>query len=224
MTRRLLFLVLIALPLAAQAQEVAEAPEATAVVPSEADGWIPLFNGEDLTGWTASENTAGFWVEDGLIVTQGKRSHLFYTGEVNDGVFKNFELWVEVKTEPKANSGIYFHTSFEDDGWPTKGYEVQVNQSHSDWRRTGGLYGIADVKDISPVKDGEWYSEHITVRGKRIVVQVNGEVMTDYTEPEGVERDERFAGRKIGEGTFALQCHDPGSLVRFRQIWVKPLD
>lgn len=201
-----------------------EPAEDKVVTPSKDSGWVPLFNGEDLSGWTANEDPSTFRVEDGLIIVHGERSHLFYTGEVNDAVFKDFELWVEVQTEPEANSGVFFHTRYQDEGWPAAGYEVQVNQTHGDWRKTGGLYGVVDVKDVSPVEDGEWYTEHITVRGKRVVVRVNGKVTVDYTEPEGVERDGRFAERKLGEGTFALQGHDPGSLVRYRQVWVKLLE
>jgi hypothetical protein len=197
---------------------------ATAEKVSEENGWIPLFNGKDLTGWTANENQDTFKVEDGAIVVHGDRSHLFYTGDVKGGEFKDFELWVEVQTEPKANSGIYFHTEYQKDGWPAKGYEVQVNQTHSDARKTGGLYGIVDVMDKSPAQDNEWYVEHIKVEGKHVVVKVDGEVTVDYTEPEGVKREGQFVGRLINKGTFALQGHDPESVVRFRNIWVKPLD
>lgn len=205
------------------AERHAVGAEVVTVTPSEADGWTPLFNGRDLSGWRASENPETFGVEDGVIITRGDRSMLYYTGDVNGGTFQDFELWVEVMTEPNANSGIYFHTEWRDVGWPLKGYEVQVNQTHKDTRKTGGLYGIADVEGESPVADNEWYVEHIVVRGKRVVVRVNGVVTTDYTEPDGVVRSERWSGRLIGEGTFALQGHDPGSVVRFRQVWVKPL-
>ncbi|QDT70728.1 hypothetical protein MalM25_36840 [Planctomycetes bacterium MalM25] len=198
--------------------------EAEFVTPSEATGWTPLFNGKDLTGWKASENPETFSVVDGLIVAHGDRAHLFYTGDVNGGEFKDFELWVEVKTEPGSNSGIYFHTAWQDEGWPMKGYEVQVNQTHTDPRKTGGLYAIVDVMDVSPVEDNEWYTEHITVKGKRVVVRVNGEVTVDYTEPAGAVREGRVAERLLDKGTFALQGHDPGSVVRYRQVWVKPLD
>lgn len=191
--------------------------------PSEAEGWVPLFNGEDLSGWTASENPGTFRVEDGLIIAHGERSHLFYTGEVNGGVFKDFELWVEVMTKPGSNSGVFFHTEWQDEGWPTKGYEVQVNQTQRDRRKTGGLYAVADVMDQSPVDDNEWYVEHIVVRGKRIVVRVNGEVTTDYTEPENAVREEGRTGRVLDKGTFALQGHDPGSEVHYRAVWVKPI-
>lgn len=214
---------LLSAPMAALADHHKSAKKLV-VTPSEADGWIPLFNGKDLSGWKASENKDTFSVEDGLILVDGPRSHLFYTGDVNGGVFKDFELWVEVKTEPKANSGIYFHTEYQEEGWPMKGYEVQVNQTHPDVRKTGGLYAVDDVLDESPVEDGEWYVEHIKVVGKRIIVRVNGEVTTDYTEPENVEREGRIAERLIDKGTFALQGHDPESVIRYRQVWVKPLD
>lgn len=204
-------------------QVLSEAAPST-VVPTEEAGWIPLFNGKDLTGWKASENPETFSVVDGLIVANGDRAHLFYTGDVNGGEFKDFELWVEVKTEPGSNSGIYFHTEWQDEGWPMKGYEVQVNQTHGDPRKTGGLYAIVDVMDVSPVEDNEWYVEHITVTGKRIVVRVNGEVTVDYTEPAGAVREGRVAERLLDKGTFALQGHDPDSVVRYRQVWVKPLD
>jgi len=223
---RFLLIALLATPAASLAQDLAidEPAQTLVVTPSEEDGWVRLFNGEDLSGWTANEGPEGFAVEDGAIVVTNGPTHLFYTGDVHDAEFDDFELWVEVKTEPGANSGIYFHTEYQEDGWPAKGYEVQVNQTHSDFRKTGGLYGIVDVVDESPAQDGEWYSEHVTVRGDRIVVRVNGDVTVDYTEPEGVEREGRFAGRLLGEGTFALQGHDPESVVRYRQIWVKPLD
>jgi hypothetical protein len=81
---------------------------------------------------------------------------------VLDHNFKNFEFKAEVMTYPGANSGIYFHTAFQQGGWPAKGYEVQVNNSHTDWRRTGSLYGFSDVREVY-VKDYEWYTETIKV-------------------------------------------------------------
>lgn len=227
MTRRRTWtLALLALvsPGFATAQDIIADDFGVSTTPSEENGWFRLFNGEDLTGWTASENKDTFSVEDGLIVAHGDRSHLFYTGDVQGGDFKDFEVWVEVKTEPNSNSGIYFHTEYQKEGWPEKGYEVQVNQTHSDFRKSGGLYGIVDVADVSPVEDNEWYVTHVVVRGKQVVVRVNGEVTVDYTEPEGVEREDRFAGRLIDHGTIALQGHDPESVVRYRQVWIKPLD
>jgi hypothetical protein len=131
------------------------------------DGWITLFDGKSLEGWRANEHEASCKVENGAIVVGGgERSHLFYDGPVENHDFKNFELKLEVMTEPGANSGIYFHTAYQKEGWPSKGYEAQVNNSQEDWRRTGSLYAIKDVRE-TPVKDHEWFDYDIIVRGKK---------------------------------------------------------
>lgn len=181
--------------------------------------WIPLFDGQTLSGWTASENKESCKVEDGKIVLSGPRSHLYYTGDVAGANFTNFEFKAEVLTHPQANSGIYFHTTFQETGWPKTGYEAQVNCTHSDIRKTGGLYGVDDVLDDSPVEDGEWFTYHITVSDKHIVLRVNDKITTDYTEPEDLDRPDR----QLSSGTFALQAHDPKSRTEYRNIMVKLL-
>ena len=188
-----------------------------------ADKWVSLFNGKDLSGWKANENKDCFRVEDGKIIVNGERSHLFYNGPVNKANFKNFEWKCEIMTKPNSNSGMYFHTKYQEEGWPAKGYEVQVNNTHGDPRKTGGLYAVADVMDQSPAKDGEWFTQHVIVNGKRVIVKVNGKVTVDYTEPADVEREESMKGRIISAGTIALQGHDPGSEVHFRNIEIMPL-
>ena len=185
---------------------------------SEADKWIPLFDGKSLTGWKVGDNAATFSADSGMIIVHGPTAHLFYDGDVMKHEFKNFEFKADVKTMPGANSGIYFHTAFQQGGWPSKGYEVQVNNSHTDWRRTGSLYGIEDVKEVF-VKDNEWYTEYIKVQGKRVIIKVNDKVVVDYTEPDNVERGQRM----LSSGTFALQGHDPKSIVYYKNIRVKPL-
>ena len=191
---------------------------------SEVSGeWISLFDGESLEGWTASEDRETFRVEDGLIVAHGPRSHLYYTGPVADHDFKNFELEVEVLTTPGSNSGIYFHTEFQDEGWPARGYEAQVNNSHTDPRLTGSLYGIEDVLE-KKVRDNEWFVQRISVRDRRILIQVNRETVVDYTEPEDPQRPEDMGGRLLSSGTIALQGHDPGSKVFYREVRIKLLD
>lgn len=187
------------------------------------EGWISLFNGKDLEGWKAAENPEAFTVKDGELIVKGNRGHLFYTGDVEKANFKNFKWKVEVLTKPKANSGLYFHTKYQDEGWPSKGYEVQVNNTHSDPKKTGGLYAIADVIDTSPVKDNEWFTMEIIVKGKRVIVKVNDKVTTDYIEPENPDREGMFKERVLSEGTIAIQAHDPGSVIHFRNIRIKPL-
>ncbi len=186
-----------------------------------AEEWTSLFNGQDLDGWQINENPESVRVEDGSIVVNGPRAHLFYMGEFQEHNFKNFEFKAQVMTTPGSNSGIYFHTEFLQSGWPKKGYEVQVNNSQKDWRRTGSLYGIQDVKEVY-VPDNEWYTEYIKVVDKRVLVKINDIVVVDYTEPEQPLRDED-SQRYLSSGTFALQAHDPGSKVFYKDIMVRPL-
>jgi hypothetical protein len=128
-----------------------------------ADGWVSLFDGKSLNGWKVGENSSSFSVQDGAIVANGDVAHLFYDGDVQQHNFTDFEFSAEVMTTPGSNAGIYFHTQFQESSWPKKGYEVQVNNSHTDWRRTGSLYGIDDVREVY-VKDNEWYTEYIRVQ------------------------------------------------------------
>jgi hypothetical protein len=136
--------------------------------------------------------------------------------------FKNFELRVILMTTPGSNSGIFIHTQYQEKGWPSKGYEVQVNNSHSDWRRTGSLYAVDDVKEVY-VKDNEWYTEYIKVQGKNIVIKINDRTVVDYTEPENPEHVKNAVDKRLSSGTFALQGHDPDSKVYYKEVWVRPL-
>jgi hypothetical protein len=178
------------------------------------DGWIVLFDGQSLSGWKASENPGTFTVADGMIAVYGERAHLFYTGSVQDHNFKNFEFKAQVMTTPGSNSGIFIHTTYQEEGWPSKGYEVQVNNTHTDWRKTGSIYAIQDVKE-APAKDNEWFEERIIVQGKKITVKINGKVINEYTEPS--------EGGRLSSGTFALQGHDPKSKVFYKAVMVKPI-
>jgi hypothetical protein len=185
-------------------------------------GWLSLFDGKSLNGWKVGDNAETFSVKDGMIVVHGQTAHLFYDGDVQNHNFKNFEFKADVMTHQGANSGIYIHTAYQQGGWPAKGYEIQVNNTHTDWRRTGSVYGIQDIKDVF-VKEGEWFTMDITVQGKRIIVKINGKVVNDYTEPADLHRTGNDSLRMLSSGTFALQGHDPNSLVFFKNIMVKPL-
>jgi hypothetical protein len=186
------------------------------------DGWISLFDGKSLNGWKVGDNAATFSVEDGMIVVHGNTSHLFYNGDVKDHNFKNFEFKADVMTHPGANSGIYIHTAYQEKGWPAKGYEVQINNSHTDWIRTGSLYGIENIKQVY-VKDNEWFTMDITVQGKMVTVKLNDKLVLSYMEPDGIKRRAGDEQRVLSSGTFALQGHDPRSVVYFKNIMVKTL-
>jgi Domain of Unknown Function (DUF1080) len=186
------------------------------------DGWISLFDGKTLKNWKVGKNASTFSADSGMIIVNGPTAHLFYVGDVNQHNFKNFEFKAQVMTTPGSNSGIYFHTAYQEASWPEKGFEVQVNNSHSDWKRTGSLYDIQDIKEVY-VKDYEWFTEYIKVEGKHVIVKINDKQVVDYTEPEGAKATEGHSGRVISSGTFALQGHDPKSKVYFKDIMVKPL-
>jgi hypothetical protein len=210
------------------------------------DGFVSIFNGKDLSGWKSNEEVPGcFTVEDGALKVSGGRAHLFYVGEDGKAEFKDFELKLKVKTLPEANGGVYFHTQYEDKGWPSKGYECQVNSSHKDPRKTGSLYGVADVLVLvtgqeppagslkneivekAPNTDGEWFDYHITVKGQTITLKVNGKTTVEWTEPDGFDPAKALKGmpgRKLGSGTFAIQGHDPKSTAYYKDIQVKVLE
>lgn len=188
----------------------------------EKEEWISLFDGKTLTGWKVGTNAETFKVQDGAIVVNGKVAHLFYDGEVSNHNFKNFELKLDIMTKPGANSGVYIHTLFQESSWPKKGYEVQVNNSQTDWRRTASLYAIQDLKEVF-VKDDEWFTMHIIVQGKKIQVKINNQLVNDYTEPENPTRPKGMEERLLSSGTIALQGHDPNSTVFYKNIFVKSL-
>ena len=184
------------------------------------DGFVTISNGKDFSGWKASENKDSWSMKDGAFVAAGPRSHLFYQA---DKQFTNFELKVDVMTLPGSNGGIYFHTKYQENGWPKYGYEAQVNITHGDPKKSGSLYGVVNIADPK-LKDNEFYETHIIVKDRHVTIKLNGRTVVDYTEPKGKEAFSKDFERRLGEGTFALQCHDPKSIVHFKNIRVKRLD
>ena len=190
--------------------------------------WIPLFDGHSLAGWKANENSDSWKVVDGLLAADGPRSHLFYTGNVHNADFKNFELKADVKTRDGCNSGIYFHTVFQQTGFPNRGFEVQVNNTfvgegtYREHKKTGSLYAMRDIyKQL--VKDGEWFRLHIVVRDNQVQVRLNDMLLVDYIQPDPPITPVHLEGRVLDHGTFALQCHNDGSRAFFKNIMVRLL-
>lgn len=206
----------------------------------ECSNAMSIFDGESLNGWTVSEeNPESFVVEDGAIVAKGARAHLFYDNP-NGCDFTNFELTLTVKTEPGSNSGVFFHTQYQAEDWPSHGIEAQVNATQHDPRKTGSLYAIADVRvysedeivpligldtnfyvtlDTPPHADSEWFEYKIRVEDDTATTWVDGKMLTSWRQPE-TWPDEM---RRLGSGTFALQAHDPDSVVYYKDIRVKRL-
>jgi len=219
-TRREILAMLLAAPVATSSW----AQEASATA-----DWIPLFDGKSLTGWKASEHEGSFKVADGHIVAHGERWHLFYTGPVNNADFRNFELALEIKTMPNSNSGVYFHTAFQPSGFPSAGFEVQVENNdpapltgYVERKKTGSLYGVRNVYKTF-AKNEEWFKLSILVRGKRVQTRVNDTLVVDYVEPDQPFQADTKFGRVLSHGTFALQGHDPGSTAHFTNIRVRSL-
>ena len=198
-----------------------------ATLHAEAD-WMPLFDGRTLHGWKAAENRASFRVADGQIVASGSPSHLFYTGRVGNASFKNFELEAEVMPHAGAESGIYFHTAFQTNGEPARGFKVQINNTHQaegdyiERRKTGSLFGVRDVYKVFS-NDEAWSRLNVLVRGKQVQVRLNETLLVDYLEPDPPVVDADYPGRVLGRGTFGLECHGANSRVAFRNIRLKPL-
>ena len=203
-------------------------------------GWVQLFNGKDLTGWKIHPKPSGsiqevvtvekggkvvayegklttgkqvpLWhVEDGVLIGSGPASHLFS----QRGDYQNFRYRVEAQINDRGNSGQYFRTAFGP-GFPS-GYEAQINATHTDKIRTGSLY-LPRVKEVlvldkAPHKPGEWFTQEVTAVGNHIVIKVNGKTTVDYKDPKNLH----------SKGHFALQGHDPGTVVKFRKIEVQEL-
>jgi hypothetical protein len=181
------------------------------------EGFVSLFDGKTLEDWKIAEDKGAFKVEDGAIVVNGMRSHAFYVGKVKDAKFHNFELRLDVMTKPNSNGGVFISTVWQSEGWPTAGYEVQVNNTQSDWRKSGGLYAIVDNKE--PLKDDVWMRYVIRVQDGVINVSIDDKaIVKDYKVEEGKSK------LTPGGGTIALQAHDPGSTTLYKNIRIKTLD
>jgi hypothetical protein len=179
-------------------------------------GWVSIFDGKSLDGWRLTEESPDtFRVEDGQIIVNGPRAHLFYDGPVGEHNFKNFEFKADVMTKPNSNSGMYIHTKWQPSGWPSAGYEIQVNNTYAkDPKKTASIYNQKNITE-QLVNDNEWFTQHIKVEGKTITVYVNGTEVNQWTEPDDQN--------KLTGGTVALQGHDPGSEVHYKNIKVRIL-
>ena len=201
------------------------APVATASPMQSDDGFVPLFNGKDKTGWKIHPSQPGNWrVEKGILIGSGteksqpyisERSHLY----TERGEFKDFHLRVEARINDGGNSGLYFRSTFGP-GWPADhpkwpyGYEAQID-STVDPNRTGSLFAGADglvvgVADTL-VPPGQWFTEEVIAQGNRITVKLNGQTTAVY-------RDEKEIS---ASGHIALQLNNANTVAEFRKIEIK---
>ena len=198
----------------------------------KSDGWVSIFDGRTLEGWKSNEpgGSGNFKVENGTIVGTGGRDHLYYMGEE----FQNFELKIDVNINNDGNAGVYVKSQWQDNAWPTTGFELQVNSSHGDPQKSGSLYNIVKILK-APHGDDEWFTYHIICRGNEMEVRVNGETLYVYVDqargPRGQGGQNQQGTPPITEqtkrisqsGYVALQQHHDGSVVQFKNIYVKKL-
>jgi len=170
------------------------------------DGWISMFAGKTLDGWKTANNPESWKVVDGAIVGDGPASHLFWmVRECQDCQFR-----AEVKLNHSGNSGMYVRAAFGP-GFP-KGYEAQVENTSPDPQKTGSLYSFSRVTE-QLIADDTWWTQDVTARGNHIVIKVNDMVVTDF-----VDQKNTFT-----KGYLALQQHNPGSIVQYRNLMMRPL-
>jgi hypothetical protein len=182
-------------------------------------GWVQLFNGKDLTGWKTHPDDKAKWeVKDGAIVGTGSVGHLYS----EKGDYENFHFKIEAKINDKGNSGQYSRTQFGK-GFP-KGYEAQINVTHGDPIKTGSLYPAFNPKlskedrekiivKEAPHKVDEWFTQEVIMDGNHITILVNGKKTVDF-----VDTNNTFT-----KGHFAIQQHDPGTVIMVRKAMVKEL-
>src|SRR5436190_16596382 len=117
------------------------------------EGWLTLFNGKDLSGWRANFYPDSWSVVDGTIRAHATKesSHLFYVGDKPEGgfvPFTNFVVELSARSESNANSGVFFHTDYKTTNAKhhlDNGYEVQLNSTEKEKRKTGSLYAVVDL-------------------------------------------------------------------------------
>jgi hypothetical protein len=208
--KKLFFAVAAAALAFSQAPPPADAPVKPAGKPEKIpqagkDGWVSMFDGKTLDGWQASEHPENWKVQNGAIVGGGPRSHLFWTKQQCE----NCEWIAMAKINKGGNSGMYFRAQEIVADWP-KGYEAQVNTSHKDPVKTGSLYNIVKVFD-KLVPEDEWFTQHIIADGDHIIIRVNGHTTVDT-------HDSMYK-----KGYIALQAHDPGSVMMFKDLRFRDL-
>ena len=183
-------------------------------------GFVPLFNGKDLSGW---EGDTKLWrVENGCIVgdSPGIRHNDFLCTKK---AFGDFVLRLDVRLRPdSANSGVQFRSERVPDSHEVAGYQADIGgpwwgKLYDEARRRRVLAGPKPGVIARCLKRGGWNTYEIRAVGPRITLKINGTTTVDYTEPEPPEKIAR-------RGRIGLQIHAGGPLrVEFRNIRIKAL-
>ena len=203
--------------MAAAAQEP-EGSHSLALQPPDTGGFLNLFNGENLDGWTIMGDPAGWSVQDGLIRSEGGKGGdwLRFNEPQNDFVFK-----LDWRVSENGNSGAYIRAAEEGRPWET-GYEIQIsNQPRDDLHCTCSLYGYAAVDPRPDESADTWHTFEIHARGPRITVFSDGTKCTELDQSES-----EAAREKPLTGFVGIQDSHAGkgSYVEYRNIQLKLLE
>lgn len=193
-----------------------------------ADGghWQTIFNGKNIDGWKMI-GPGELRLENGELVTYGGMGLLWYTPRK----FGDCQIKVVFKMTRKSNnSGVFIRIPEPPaDPWyaVNRGYEVQIDNNGDEYHRTGCLYSLTKAHNDVDAPIGEWSTMLITLDGPHTIVEVNGKVVTDYTEgnpvPKKVKDYEPDRGRRPDEGYIGLQNHGGEEHVHFKEVSFRPL-
>lgn len=188
--------------------------------------WRPLFDGTSTNGWE-TVGPGEFKFKNGELISQGGMGLLWYTKEK----FGDCQIRVVFKpTGEKDNSGVFIRIpNPPKDPWDAVngGYEVQIANHGDEWHRTGCLYSISKAHNIVDATVGEWNTMLITLDGPKTIVQVNGQVVTAFTEGQPVPEKQIWYEPERGprplSGYIGLQNHGAKEIVHFKEVSVRPL-
>ncbi len=189
-------------------------------------GWRPIFDGSSTNGWQMV-GPGHFQLENGELVTHGGMGLFWYTREK----FGDCRLRIVFQpTSGHDNSGVFIRIPEPPrDEWFAvhRGYEVQIENNGDLWHRTGCLYSFSPAKNVVQARVNEWNVLLITLEGKRTRVEVNGRLVTDFTEGDAVpprtKEYEPERGLRPSSGYIGLQNHDDQQRVHFKEVSVAPL-
>ena len=181
----------------------------------------PIFDDKTLTGWTG--DTAGYRVEDGVLITRPKGGHIFTEQQYSD-----FRFTFEFKLSSGANSGIGIRTPLTGDP-AFEGMEIQILDDSAakwanlkDWQYHGSIYGIQASQRGHLKPAGEWNHKEITAVGKQIKVVLNGQTINELDLAAAKPIDGRaHPGLRNKSGHIGLLGH--GDSVEFRNLDVLDL-
>lgn len=184
------------------------------------DGWTPLFNGKDLSGWEAVGGSADCWAwENGRVVCKGGKGGWLCTKEQ----YGDFEIELDYNCPKDGNSGVFIRAPRE--GHTSKvGMEIQIldddakiHEKIKPFQHTASIYGVVPPSKPAQKPAGEWNTIHIRCKGDQVTVTLNGEKVVDAD----MNAHDELKGRPR-KGFIGLQNH--GSGLEFRNVRLKKLD